>query len=488
LAGYAKKYGIDAALKNDAIMVQYRELLLVDTLEDYELTEDAWKILFVISRFRIVDIAALAEYTTLSVHKILPALEDLIDSGMISPSGDQYSIAPFVRDPLQRHKSWPLAAVWISEVDERVAGAVETFTDEGIGSSSLLDNAIAATLRLGGREGSPLVNLVLGSHLFRVAREIYNSGDYERALELYREALTLRSTLAPEAVSEALRFVGLCGARLGLDDVLASAITQLNGLNLLTARRNASFLRGFRERRKRNFSAALPHFEESLRQGEHPHTLREAAFCALMLGRLPEARSWASKGLQYAQTNSYFLNIMCRVVLAEYLATHSREKDDEFESLHRRLARACLSTGDSFADLRALERAVARREVENVRALADKLMQSPQYDDFISAACAASLVADEDISRVIRRLENDAFRDSRKRTNFEALRCMQALHDRRIDDAVRWIRRNITTWELESVGINFHMLRQKVLTRARAAMGAGDALDRETVEFVKSQR
>lgn len=488
-AGYAKNYGMDAALSNDAIMVQYRELLLADALEDFQLSLAAWKILFVVSRFRIVDIASLAEYTMLSVQEILPPLEQLIDSGMLTHSGDRYSVAPFVREPLQRHKSWQLDREWMNGVDERVARAGESFTDEGIGSSALLDNAIAANLRLGNRQSSPLANLVLGSHLFRIARDVYNSGNYKKALELYREALSLRSTLAPEAVSEALRIMGLCGVRLELDEVLASAISQLNALNLQTARRNSAFLRGFRERRQKNYSAALPHFEESLRYGEHPHTLREAAFCALKLGDLQQARNWASKAVQTAQTNAYFLDVMCRVVLAEFILTKARDKEVEFEGFLRRLERACSSTGDSFADLRALERAVAFRDVSTVRAIANKLERSGRYDDIVCAAGAAALIADDDISDVISRLEKDAYGSGgRKRTDFEALKCLQALRDDRIDVAVEWIRRGRTEWELEGVGITYEMARQKVLIRARAAIGAGQPMSRETMQYVQAQR
>lgn len=485
---YAKKFGIDAALQNDAIMVQYRELMLVDALEEFNFQENEWKVLFVVSRFRVVDLPALSEYTAMPVSALLKSLEALINTGMLSNNGHQYSISAFVRDPLQRHKSWNVDASWAAAVDERVARAVETFIDEGIGSSALLENGIAANLRLGVR-GGPLANLVLGSHLFRVAREQYDARHYDSALDLYSEALARRSTLALEAVSEALRFYGLCGARLGRNEVLESAIRQLNGLNMPTALRNADFLRGFRDRRAGKYREAFQYFEASLRHGEHPHTLREAAFCALKLGLIPQARALASRAIDYAPTNAYFLDIMCRVVLAEVVATRSRELEREYEAYYRRLARACRSTGDSFALLRELECAIAMSDRPRIAAAIPPLARSRRYDDNIAAAASGALILDSNISELIGRLKQDAYSTPWQRRDFQALQCLQSLNEGCIDDAVEWISKgDISVWTVESIGIDYENIYKKVVARARAGIVAGDHMSDATRYFLERAR
>jgi tetratricopeptide (TPR) repeat protein len=484
-AEHARKYGVDASLQNDAIMVQYRELLLADALEEFKLTTDAWKILFVVARYRTVDIVGLSEYTMLPVAAVLPALETLIDSGMLTHSGDLHSLAPFVRPPLERHRAWPLDGNWQAGVDERVARSVETFIDEDFGSSSLLNNAIAANLKTG--RASPLLGkLVLGSHLFRVARDLYDGREYAKALELFKEALELRSTLAPEAISEALRFYGLCGARLELEDILDVAISQLNSLDLPTARRNASFLRGFRDRRQHHYQSGYAHYEASLRHGKHLHTYRELAFCALKLDLIPDAKKWAELALRQAQTNAYFLDVMCRVVLREFLETRSQQKEEEFDNFHRRLARACTSSGESFASLRSLERAVALNDVAGVRDAVAAFERSRRYDDIACTLSASSLICDEDISQGIQFLEKVARHDSRKRHDLAALRCLQAVHEGRIDEAVQWVARSRNDWELEAIGIDYALVREKVIRRGKHAMSAGERLLPETIRILRA--
>jgi tetratricopeptide (TPR) repeat protein len=305
-------------------------------------------------------------------------------------------------------------------------------------------------------------------------------------LELFKEALELRSTLAPEAISEALRFFGLCGARLELEDILDVAISQLNSLDLPTARRNAFFLRGFRDRRRRQYQPAYAHYEASLRHGKHLHTYRELAFCALKLDLIPEAKKWAELALRQAQTNAYFLDVMCRVVLREYVETRSQQKEEEFDNFHRRLARACASSGESFANLRSLERAVALSDLAGVRDAVAALQKSRRYDDIACALAASSLICDEDVSQGIQSLEKEARHDSRKRHDLTALRCLQAVHDGRIDEAMQWVARSRHDWELEAIGISYELVRGKVIRRGKQAMSARERLLPETIRTLRA--
>ena len=128
---------------------------------------------------------------------------------------------------------------------------------------------------------------------------------------------------------------------------------------------------------------------------------------ALKLERVPLARRYATRAVGYAPTNAYFLDIMCRVVLSEFLATRSRQSEQEYETLFSRLERACRSTGDSFAKLRELECATALRDIPRIRAALPPLSRSRRYDDWICAGVAASLLLDEDIGDILKRLEKE---------------------------------------------------------------------------------
>lgn len=187
-------------------------------------------------------------------------------------------------------------------------------------SVSTIEDYCIARLRKGEHSIIGLDSLILPSQCLRLAKEYYNSQDYETSYTLCETAYRSRLALTDESALEVLRFKGLSAARLNKQTELKEVLNSFSSHNnSLKARRLHSFIKGFNLRLSGDFDEALTELNIAYNsKGEGDiHILRELSFLHFYAGDLATAERLIKSAHQHTDNNSYIIQMYIRILLGK---------------------------------------------------------------------------------------------------------------------------------------------------------------------------
>lgn len=320
-ARYAAEVGI-ARINTDRVdfinMIRQRANALIEKIV---LTDDQQKLL-----------ALFREYEYLSADDLLTALEErdekiyfgigyLQDHGILEKDGNYLRLAPYLIDAVSRHE-WtaPGIQIFVEAARKRFLERVATLKTNDYIEISAVDHAISVALRSGNDLNNPiLVGSLLPSHMLRVAREFYDSQEFDRAAELCQRALSRSHALTREAQIEAIRLRALSLARRGRTEDFFQCLLQLDKFHERVAKRNANFLRGFKARWDGKLDEAEHFYREAYKLGgdQNFHVLRELAQILASKGEFKEAEDYARAARRIAPRNAYVIDNLLEILIGE---------------------------------------------------------------------------------------------------------------------------------------------------------------------------
>lgn len=318
-------------------------------IEKISLTDDQQRLLALFREYEYLsadDLLTVVEKKDDEIHANVGYLQD---HGILEKDGSYLRLAPYLIDAVSRHQ-WTAPDIknFIESARTRFLDRVLTLETNDFIEISAVDHAISSALRSGKELSNPiLVGSLLPSHMLRVAREFYDSQEYDRAAELCQRALSRNHALTREAQIEALRLRALALSRRGRTEEFFLCLQQLEKFHERVAKRNLSFLKGFKARWDGKPDQAESFYREAYKLGgnQNFHVLRELAQLLASRGGFKEAEEYARAALRIAPRNAYVIDNLLEILI-------EREKENS----------AYLSSSREIVDLFALLEESAKLE------------------------------------------------------------------------------------------------------------------------------
>ncbi len=352
---FAKQYGLRNLLSDKTDLVQFSIERASDILLKVPLMGAQEKVSLLLSDYRILDLDTVVDLVAETEESIAVALRALQDNAIVERIGKYYRIAPYVREALSRHFRDYSDKAWREEVARRMAEAAENYEDIDEVPLPVIDAAIIANFNV--RPDRPpaawVAELVLPSHLLRVARNAYDDGQHELSAQFCEQALQRSSIMTIDAQVETLRLLAISLARLARENQFWAAVNKLQKFNTRAARRNYHFLCGFWYRRIGKLDIAEEKYLEAYAlDARNFHVLRELATCLSYQGRFSQAEAYARSAYMVAPTNPYIVDCLCDIIIGQSQNPSELQHNEEFQHLMEDLKRYGSLEGRSFYENR----------------------------------------------------------------------------------------------------------------------------------------
>lgn len=304
------------------------------------------------------------------------SLAKLLDFGLIEDAGGELRSASHLRLIMRRWKNdKKLQEILIPVRQKLVEILDEALSLEG-GTYLSIRAPIAAAIRADGDFSNVLVSKpLLAAQQLRVARRLYDERSLVPAAEKARKAFENQLALSDEGVVEALRILGLVGARTADTDLKDFACRELNMLKGDKAKRISAFINGFERRLSGEFREAEQQLRVALGVGGNGdfHVLRELAASLLEQGKTQEAEKFARGALRIAPTNPYVLDILAACLIDRFRETpNDTGLERELEELLKRLVTSDEREHQSFSKRRKIAFLIVKRDYPGAWALLER--------------------------------------------------------------------------------------------------------------------
>jgi tetratricopeptide (TPR) repeat protein len=229
-----------------------------------------------------------------------------------------YISAP-IGEAVRRDDRFTKSDQWKQAIGATICEAIREYQDDDSIRVPILESATIAAAR-GATAPKFLSNLILPSHLLRIARDLYDRKKRRDCMEFCERAFSMKRRLPEDAQIEVLRLWGLSAIRVGsaareqLDRVMA----QLGNYKSRIARRVKLFLEGFQYRLIAKWDLAEEKFLAALALSPDNQSInREIASLYCKERRYAEAESYARNAYKVAPTNPFILDILAETLLGK---------------------------------------------------------------------------------------------------------------------------------------------------------------------------
>jgi tetratricopeptide (TPR) repeat protein len=351
---YASEYGLNVMLSDPEDVISWKRRRALDFLKKISFSVNERNILSVLYEYRVIASDMLFAIFEDSQEKTAKAIRRLEEFCCVDRRGDYFHIATPIRDAVGRDARFKRDENWRQEVARKIISMVSDCKDEDNIPVAVLNVAAAASPKTT-QSNLILSQLVLPSHLLKIAREHYDKKERLRCIDFARRAYSMKDRLPSEARVEALRLWGLSAVRVA-EDELTKVYSELTTIKLRSARRVHHFLKGFHARMRNKVDDAEREFLLSHRYGEdNPSINREIASLFARQGRFKEADSYARKAYKHNPTNAFLIDIMISII--EGRRRMGDQVDlNELSVLHDDLRQYGEGEGLSFFSMREAER------------------------------------------------------------------------------------------------------------------------------------
>lgn len=364
-----RRYGIKLTLADVPALKDLTLRVFGPMLARLRLSPSALRILRVLEPFAELPVDVITRVLGGESGAITSEVKDLVDLSLLTPKSLGVGLAPPLRQAVRQR---------LGELDDREFSQVlvslrELYWPQDSTEPVPLPILEAVTIAVARSTDATALQQNLGiyelpSVLARMAREAYNSGKWERALQF-----ALRVLQVDARREDALITVFKAYVRLEEWDQAQSALDRIGARGLVTRH----YLRGFMEWKRHNLDSAISAFRSALAAGDRNLLVRHhLAYCLFLTGKSREARAVLEGMPQRATSrNRFFLDLLAQVLIR-------LGKPDEAEAIcgdlqrygfdadaHHRLAHVRLLQGrpeDALTESRAAVAAAPTRNEARV--------------------------------------------------------------------------------------------------------------------------
>lgn len=300
----AKIYGVAHVVENQRTLVEFNERAFLSSLvNSKKISPTMQSILQTLSAFSPLPREVLVECMRGDLGDSFDeSLTALIDLAFVVPKGAHYRITAPIRDAAYRRLNG-------LRVDaSRIVELLEAYLAENDDDDARLElgETLFRAATLSGKASAGAVSLA--RDLIEITTQSYYDQNYDRVLEIGQRAIDAR----PNNV-DVRRVVAQALVR---REHFAQAEEHIAHVTALGALKEAFYIRGFLERTRRDYDAAIAAYKRSIEYGRRGVAVhRELATCYFHLDLLDDAKREIRLAEQADSHNVYVLDLKCTIAM-----------------------------------------------------------------------------------------------------------------------------------------------------------------------------
>ena len=304
---YAKFYGLATLMADKSILTDLQVRTFTPILNRFGLDQQEWEILRMLAGEPTLPIEVITEVLCIRPEECARALRHLIDLNIVVPVEYQFGISPPVREAVNKLRG-PLTKSDYKRIAFQLRRVFWKEPDK-VPPPAVVDATIHALARGNVRELARFRDLILPSQLYKVAKEEYNSKNWNAAIQFAQR------TLRVDPARDGARIV-LCKAYVR-EERWPEAERELRNLGKRGVRAQF-YCKGFLEWKRGNLGAAISAFQSALDAGDNSISVyRDLAHCLFRSGQIGNAKTILSKAPEWIFRNSYVVDLAAQISIAE---------------------------------------------------------------------------------------------------------------------------------------------------------------------------
>lgn len=302
---YAKLYGLETLLADKSILADFHVRTFAPVLEKLALVEKEWEILRLLAGLAALSTEVLAELLRSSPEEVAGILRRLIDLNLVLPVQQHFEISPPIRAAVSRLRG-SLKKDEYSAIATKLREVFWADPDR-MPTPRIVDATIYALARSDAKELERFRDVTLPSLLYKVAKESYDSKNWDAAIDFAKR------TLYADPSRHGARTI-LCKAWIRKEQ-WHEALSVLSEIER-RGRREQFYLRGFLEWKRNNLRQAVSAFQSALRAGDRSIAVfRDLAHCLFRLGEIEDAKRILFEAPEWAFGSSYVVDLAAQIAI-----------------------------------------------------------------------------------------------------------------------------------------------------------------------------
>jgi len=303
---YAREYGLATVLSDKSALVDLQVRAFSPIINRFNLDSVERTMLRVLASENPLPLEVLALILDRPEPELVPSLKHLIDLNLVVPVDINFGISPPVREAVRKIQGY-LSEAEYKIIGEKVLAKYWGRTTD-MPSLAIVDLTIHALARSNNQRLDNFSDLVLPSQLLRVAKEAYDSKDWDKAIEFSKRTLELDESRYSARVI-------LCKAYVRKDN------WDFAEMELETIRKQRLkkyfYCKGFLEWKRGNLPAAISAFKSAIRAGDTwVSVYRDLAHCQFRNGDVEDAIATLDGAPQGIFRNSYVVDLAAQISIA----------------------------------------------------------------------------------------------------------------------------------------------------------------------------
>lgn len=307
ISSLVKFYGIDPILADRSTLTDLQYRTFAPVLGKLNLSDKHWRILRLLVDLPSLPFDVIMEAIEIEAEECSVLIRQLIDLSLVLPTGSDFSISP----PIQRAVVSICGSLSKSEYDDIANRLIKTFwkSEEKVPRLNIV-NATIYTLARGTEKGLLRYrDLIIPSQLYKVAKEEYDSQNWDSAIDFAMRTLEL------DPSRDNARVI-LCKA-LTRKERWSEAEEQIRHLQEKSIRAQF-YCKGFLEWKRGDLGKAISAFKSALTAGDKSVSVyRDLSHCLFRLGRVKEAKEIFEGLPEWALRNPYVIDLAAQIAIAE---------------------------------------------------------------------------------------------------------------------------------------------------------------------------
>ena len=336
---FAKEYGLKNLLADKSVLEDFKDKRFSKFITELNLDDTSWKILRYLAAEHFVPLNVICIAVEEDPEIVSPKLRNLIDNNLVIVADENFGISQPIKAAIFRATD----LLTVQDYQRIVAQLTKEYWqgDSIAPSIEIVDATLNAVAKSGSSDFNPYADLVRPSIVHKLAKECYHRKEYELGLKYAKRALQM----APE--NENVKIIYF--KTLVQLEKWSDAEKMLNEL-FDTRVKTAYYLKGFMQKKRRDYKSAIESFELALKIGDTSYSVyRDYADCLFRVGKYKKALDTIKYVLDRDSENIYVLDLVVRIYLeeneigaaSEYLEKLERFDHDKRFIHHRRASYWC---------------------------------------------------------------------------------------------------------------------------------------------------
>lgn len=314
---FAADYGVESLLADPSELIEWKRRRAEDFLRKIQFTETEIDIIATLLEYRNLASEMMVAVSSKDTVEIVRALRRLEELCCVERREGYFHIAAPLRDALRRDKRFATTSEWKKALNTSICEAIKNYQNDDNLPVFIIESATIAAAK-GGDAPSLVVNMILPSHLLRIARDYYDNGKHRLCMEFCKRAYDMKYRLTLDAQVEVLRLWALSSIRTSDTKMYHETVEKLTQCTGRVAKRVALFIEGFFYRSHNKLEEAEEKYLDAWKLDNRNLSInRELASLYCKQGRYNEAEGHARAVYQIAPTNPFVIDILTETLLGK---------------------------------------------------------------------------------------------------------------------------------------------------------------------------